>query len=113
MSWPRTRKLWIETLKKKIWDHAPAHVKKNTADYSGFTLYNRVIQLNYKEGFRIYDGEFLHSRWMITSNPLFPQSKEPGVDIVVVSAYTTTWRRKRSESQSGESISFSMVFSCL
>ena len=135
MSRPCTRKLWcavpsnlrepfsvvcfpdqddIETLKKKIWDHAPAHVKKNTADYGGFTLYNPVVQLNHEEEFRIDDGEFLHPRRMITTNPLFPESKDPNVDIVVVvSGDTTTRKRKRSESQGGENISFLMIFSYL
>ncbi|ODM16358.1 hypothetical protein SI65_08358 [Aspergillus cristatus] len=118
MSRPRTRKLWcavpgnlrrpfsiecvadqddIETLMKKIWDHAPAHAKKDASDYGDLILYSPVVQLNHEEEFRIDDGEFLHPRRMITS--LFPESKDPDVDIVVVSGDTTTRKWKRSESQ--------------
>jgi len=62
-----------------------------------------VVQLNDEEEFRIDNGEFLHPRRMITSNPPFPQSKDPDVDIVVVvSGGATTRKRKRSESQGGE-----------
>ena len=59
-----------------------------------------MVQLNDEEEFRIDDGEFLHPRRMITS--LFPKSKDPDVDIVVVSGDITTWKWKHSESQSGE-----------
>ena len=122
MSRPRTRKLWcavpgnlkrpfsiecvadqddIETLMKKIWDHAPAHAKKDASDYGDLILYSPVVQLNYEEEFRFEHGEFLHPRRMVTS--LFPESKDPDVDIVVVvSGGVTTRKRKRSESQGGE-----------
>ncbi|ODM21276.1 hypothetical protein SI65_04329 [Aspergillus cristatus] len=116
MSRPRTRKLWcaiagdltqpfsiecvadkddIETLKKKIWEEIKEEIKDTTA--RSLKLYNPVVQLNHEEEFRIDDGEFLHPRRMITS--LFPRSKDPDVDIVVVSGDTTTQKQKRSESQ--------------
>jgi len=103
----------INALKKKIWDRSPARFEDTIIDYSDLKLYSPVVQLNYEEEFDVKNGEFLHPRRMITSNPLFPESKDPNVDIVVVSGDTTTRKRKRSESQSGESISFSMIFSCL
>jgi len=118
MSRPCTRELWcavpgnlrqpfsiecvadqdnVQTLKKKIWDHAPAHAKKDAADYGDLTLYSPVVQLNYEEEFKIDDGEFLHPRRMITSNPHFPEGKDPDVDIVdVVNGGTTPQKRKRS-----------------
>jgi len=134
MSRPHIRKLWcavpsnlrepfsvvcfpdqddIETLKEKIWEKIKEEIKDTTPHYGKLTLYSPVVQLNHEEQFNIDDGEFLHPRRMITFNPLFPESKDPDVDIVVVSGDTTTRKRKRSESQSGESISFSMIFSCL
>ncbi|ODM15257.1 hypothetical protein SI65_09198 [Aspergillus cristatus] len=119
MSRRRTRELWcalsddlqksfpmecvadqdnINTLKKKIWEEIKEEIKDTTA--RNLKLYNPVVQLNHEEEFRIDDGEFLHPRRMITSNPLFPESKDPDVDIVVVvSGDTTTRKRKRSESQ--------------
>jgi len=104
----------IEKLMKRIWEEIKERIKDTAPHYSNLTLYSPVVQLNHEEDFRIDDGEFLHPRRMITSNPLFPQSKDSDVDIVVVvSGDTTTRKRKRSESQSGESISFSMIFSCL
>ncbi|BCR87943.1 ATP-binding protein [Aspergillus chevalieri] len=121
MSRPRTRKLWcavpsnlrepfsvvcfsdqddIETLKEKIWEKIKERIKDTAPHYSNLTLYSPVVQLNHEEQFRIDDGEFLHPRRMITSNPLFPESKDPNVDIVVVvSGDTTARKRKRSESQ--------------
>ena len=135
MSRPRTRELWcalsdglqksfpvecvadqdnINTLKKKIWEEIREKIKDTIPHYSDLKLYSPVVQLNHEEKFRIDDGEFLRPRRMITTNPLFPESKDPDVDIVVVmSGDTTTRKRKHSESQSGESISFSMIFSCL
>jgi hypothetical protein len=122
MSRPRTRKLWcavsgnlmrpfsiecvadqddIEKLMKRIWEEIKERIKDTAPHYSNLTLYSPVVQLNHEEDFRIDDGEFLHPRRMITSNPLFPQSKDSDVDIVVVvSGDTTTRKRKRSESQS-------------
>ena len=133
MSRPRTRKLWcalsddlqqsfsiecfadqddIETLKKKIWEDIKEEIKDTTA--RNLKLYCPVVQLNYEEEFDVKNGEFLHPRRMITTNPLFPESKDPDVDIVVVvSRDTTTRKRKRSESQGGENISFLMIFSYL
>ncbi|BCR83119.1 crinkler effector domain-containing protein [Aspergillus chevalieri] len=121
MSRPRTRKLWcavpgnlgrpfsiecvadqddIETLMKKIWDHAPAHAKKDASDYGDLILYSPVVQLNHEQKFRIDDSEFLHPRRMVTSNPLFPKSKDPDVDIVVVvSGGATPQKLKCLESQ--------------
>jgi len=124
MSRPRTRKLWcavpgnlrepfsvacfsdqddIETLKEKIWEKIKERIKDTAPHYSNLTLYSPVVQLNHEEEFRIDDGDFLHPRRMITS--LFPESKDPDVDIVVVvSGGATTRKRKRSESQSSENI---------
>ncbi|EYE94524.1 crinkler effector domain-containing protein [Aspergillus ruber CBS 135680] len=119
MSRPRTRELWcavpgklrqpfsieciadqdnIQTLKKKIWEEIKDEIKDTAA--RNLELYSPVVQLNHEEEFKIDDGELLHPRRMITSNPLFPESKDPDVDIVVVSGDTTTRKRKRSESQS-------------
>jgi len=132
MSRRRTRKLWcalsddlqqsfsiecfadqddIETLKKKIWEVIREEVKDTTA--RNLKLYSPVVQLNHEEKFRIDDGEFLRPRQMITSNPLFPESRDPDVDIVVVSGDTTTRKQKRSELQGGENIPFLMIFSML
>jgi len=132
MSRRRTRKLWcalsddlqqsfsiecfadqddIETLKKKIWEDIKEEIKDTTA--RNLKLYCPVVQLNYEEEFDVKNGEFLHPRRMITSNPLFPESKDPNVDIVVVSGDTTTRKRKRSESQGGENIPCLMIISCL
>ncbi|EYE91008.1 ATP-binding protein [Aspergillus ruber CBS 135680] len=118
MSRPRTRKLWctlshdlqqsfpmecvadkddIDILKKKIWDRLPARFEYTLTDYSELKLYSPVVQLNHEEKFRIEHGEFLYPRRMITS--LFPESKDPDVDIVVVSGGATPQKRKRSESQ--------------
>ena len=123
MSRPRTRKLWctlshdlqqsfpmecvadkddIDILKKKIWDRLPARFEYTLTDYSELKLYSPVVQLNHEEKFRIEHGEFLYPRRMITS--LFPESKDPDVDIVVVSGGATPQKRKRSESQNGENI---------
>ncbi|BCR86719.1 ATP-binding protein [Aspergillus chevalieri] len=121
MSRPRTRKLWctlshdlqqsfpiecaadqddIDTLKKKIWEEIREKIKNTILHYSDLKLYCPVVQLNYEEEFDVKNGEFLHPRRMITSNPSFPESKDPNVDIVVVvSGDTTTRKRKRSESQ--------------
>jgi len=134
MSRPHIRKLWcavpsnlrepfsvvcfpdqddIETLKEKIWEKIKEEIKDTTPHYGKLTLYSPVVQLNHEEQFNIDDGENLHPRRMITSNPLYPESKDPDVDIVVaVSGGATTQKRKHSESQSGESISFLMIFSC-
>jgi len=99
---------------KKIWDHAPAHAKKDASDYGDLILYSPVVQLYHEEEFRIDDGEFLHPRRMVTSNPLFPESKDPDVDIVVVvSGGATPQKLKCPESQNGENIPFLMIFSCL
>ena len=122
MSRRRTRKLWctlsndlqqsfpiecaadhddIDTLKKKIWEEIREKIKNTIPHYSDLKLYSPVVQLNHEEEFRIDDGDFLHPRRMITS--LFPESKDPDVDIVVVvSGGATTRKRKRSESQGGE-----------
>ncbi|BCR89602.1 ATP-binding protein [Aspergillus chevalieri] len=119
MSRPRTRELWcaisndlrqplpieciadqdkIDTLKEKIWQKIKERIKDTAPHYSNLTLYSPVVQLNHEEEFRIDDGDFLHPRRMITS--LFPESKDPDVDIVVVvSGGATTRKRKRSESQ--------------
>ena len=123
MSRPRTRKLWcavsgnlmrpfsiecvadqddIEKLMKRIWEEIKERIKDTAPHYSNLTLYSPVVQLNDEEKFRIDYGEFLHPRRMITS--LFPKSKDPDVDIVVVSGDITTWKWKHSESQSGENI---------
>jgi len=124
MSRPRTRELWcaisndlrqplpieciadqdkIDTLKEKIWQKIKERIKDTAPHYSNLTLYSPVVQLNHEEEFRIDDGDFLHPRRMITS--LFPESKDPDVDIVVVvSGGATTRKRKRSESQSSENI---------
>ena len=123
MSRPRTRELWcaisndlrqplpiecvadqdnIDTLKKKIWEKIKEEIKDTIPHYGKLILYNPVVQLNHEKEFRIEHGEFLHPRRMITS--LFPESKDPDVDIVVVSGDTTTRKRKRSESQSGGNI---------
>jgi len=132
MSRRRTRKLWctlsddlqqsfhmecvadqddIDTLRKKIWEEIKEE-SKNTAARN-LKLYCPVVQLNYEEEFDAKNGKFLHPRQMITSNPLFPESKDPNVDIVVVvSGDTTTRKRKRSESQGGENIPFLMTLSC-
>ncbi|ODM16963.1 hypothetical protein SI65_07361 [Aspergillus cristatus] len=121
MSRPRTRKLWctlshdlqqsfpiecaadqddIDTLKKKIWDRLPARFEDTLTDYSELKLYSPVVQLNYEEEFDVKNGEFLHPRRMITSNPLFPEGKDPDVDIVVVvSGGATPQKQKCSESQ--------------
>jgi len=101
----------INALKKKIWDRSPARFEDTIIDYSDLKLYSPVVQLNYEEEFDVKNGEFLRPRRMITSNPLFPESKDPDVDIVVVvSGGATPQKRKCSESQSGESILFSMIF---
>jgi len=136
MSRPRTRKLWcalshdlqqsfpiecaadqddIDTLKKKIWEEIREKIKDTIPHYSDLKLYCPVVQLNYEEEFDVKNGEFLRPRRTITFNPLFPESKDPDVDIVVVvvSGGVTPQKRKRSESQSGESTSFSMIFSYL
>jgi len=123
MSRPRTRKLWcavpsnlrepfsvvcfpdqddIETLKEKIWEKIKEEIKDTTPHYGKLTLYSPVVQLNHEKQFNIDDGEFLHPRRMITS--LFPESKDPDVDIVVVSGGATPQKQKRSESQNGENI---------
>ena len=124
MSRPRTRKLWcalsnnlqqsfpmecvadqddIDTLKKKLWDRLPARFEDTLTDYSELKLYSPVVQLDNEEEFKVENGEFLNPRRMITSNPFFPESKDPDVDIVVVvSGDTTTWKRKRSKPQSSE-----------
>jgi len=67
-----------------------------------------LVGLNHEEEFRIDDGEFLHPRRMITL--LFPKSKDPDVDIVVVSGDITTRKRKRSGSQSSEIYAFQTCF---
>ena len=73
-----------------------------------------MVQLNNKEEFEVDNGEFLNPRQMITSNPLFPESQDPYVDIVVVvSGDTTTRNQEYLGSRSGEIISFLMIFSCL
>jgi len=101
----------IDTLRKKIWEEIKEE-SKNTAARN-LKLYCPVVQLNYEEEFDAKNGKFLHPRQMITSNPLFPESKDPNVDIVVVvSGDTTTRKRKRSESQGGENIPFLMTLSC-
>ena len=103
---PRTRRIWyavpgnlgqpfsieciadkddIHTLKKKIWDHAPAYVKKDAAHCGDLILYSPVVQLNHEEEFDVRNGASLRPRRMITSNPLFPESKDKVVDIVVMS----------------------------
>ncbi|ODM23379.1 hypothetical protein SI65_00968 [Aspergillus cristatus] len=118
MSRPRTRKLWcavpsnlrepfsvvcfpdqdnIETLKEKVWEKIKEEIKDTTPHYGKLTLYSPVVQLNHEEEFRIEHGEFLHPRRMITS--LFPESKDPDVDIVVVSRGATPQKQKRLESQ--------------
>ncbi|BCR88447.1 ATP-binding protein [Aspergillus chevalieri] len=90
----------INTLKKKIWDRSPARFEDTIIDYSDLKLYSPVVQLNYEEEFDVKNGEFLRPRRMITSNPLFPESKDPDVDIVVVvSGGATTQKRKCSESR--------------
>lgn len=102
---PRTRKLWcavpdklgqpfsidcvadkddILTLKKKIWDHAPDYFRQNANHHGALSLYSPVVQLNYEEEFDVRNGASLGPRRMITSNPLFPESKDQDVDIVVV-----------------------------
>lgn len=119
----RTRKLWcalsndlqqsfpmecvadeddIDTLKKKIWHRLPARFEDALTDYSELKLYSPVEQLNNEEKFTMENGEFLNPRRMITFKPLFPESKDPDVDIVVVGGDITTRKQKRSESQSGE-----------
>lgn len=133
MSRPRTRELWcalsddlqksfpvecvadqdnINTLKKKIWEEIREKIKNTIPHYSDLKLYSPVVQLNHEEKFRIDDGEFLRPRRMITTNPLFPESKDPDVDIVVVSGGATPQKQKCSESQNGENIPFLMIFSC-
>ena len=95
----------ILTLKKKIWDRLPARFEDTLTDYSELKLYSPVVQLNNEEEFKVENGEFLNPRRMITSNPLFPESKDPDVDIVVVvSGGATPQKQKRSESQNGENI---------
>lgn len=121
MSRPRTRELWcavsndlrqplpiecvadqddIDALKQKIWEKIKEEFKDTLTDYSGLKLYSPVEQLNNEEKFMMENGEFLNPHRMITS--LFPKSEDPNVDIVVVSGDITTRKRKRSESQSGE-----------
>ena len=128
MSRPCTRKLWcalpgdltqpfsiecvadkddIETLKEKIWEKIKEEIKDTTPHYGKLTLYSPVVQLNHEEEFRIDDGELLHPRRMITS--LFPGSKDPDVDIVVVSGVTPQ-KRKRSKPQSSEIHVFQTCF---
>jgi len=124
MSQRRTRKLWctlsndlqksfpidvadqdyIDTLKKKIWETIKEKIKDTTPHYINLILFSPMVQLKYEEEFRIDDGESLHPRRKITSNPLFPESKDPNVDIVVVvgKGGATPQKRKRSEPQSSE-----------
>jgi len=134
MSRPRTRELWcavsndlrqplpiecvadqdnIDTLKQKIWEKIKEEIKDTTPHYGKLTLYSPVVQLNHEEQFSTDDGEFLHPRRMITSNPFFPESKDPDVDIVVVvGGGAIPQKQKCSESQNGENIPFLMIFSC-
>jgi len=92
----------INILKKKIWEEIKEEIKDTTA--RNLKLYSPVMQLHNEEEFKVENGEFLNPRRMITSNPLFPESKDPDVDIVVVSGGVTPRKRKRSESQNGENI---------
>ena len=71
---PRTRRLWcavpgnlsqpfsiecvadeddIHTLKKKIWDHAPAYAKKVAAHFGDSVLYCPVVERNHEEKFEM------------------------------------------------------------
>ena len=115
MSRPRTRKLWcalsndlqqsfpmecvadqddIDTLKKKLWDRLPARFEDTLTDYSELKLYSPVVQLNHEEEFDVRNGASLRPRRMITSNPLFPESKDEVVDIVVMSRATPPSKQK-------------------
>lgn len=102
---PRTRKLWcatpgdldqpfsidcdenqdnIDTLKKKIWEVMEKRGNNTEPHYSTLRLYCPVVQLDLAEKFEVEDGEKLNPRHVITSDPLFPDSKDPNVDVVVV-----------------------------
>lgn len=131
MSQPQIRELWcapsddleqpfpvecvtdqdnIHTFKKKVWDHAPAYAKKDAADFGGLRLYRPVVPLDNGKAFKEEDGVFLNPRQMITS--LFPESKDPYVDIVVVSVAkggATPGKQKLSVSQSGENYFFFFI----
>lgn len=112
---PRTRKTWcalpgnlgqpfsidcvedqdsIYTLKEKI---------RETTPYKGrLFFYRPMTQLKSAEKFKIEDGEKLHPRRVITSDPLFPESKDPGVDVVVVVDGYATLQRPKPQRLSGE-----------
>jgi hypothetical protein len=82
-----------------IWEEIKEEIKDTTAH--NLKLYSPVVQLNNEEEFKVENGEFLNPRRMITSNPLFPESKDRDVDIVVVvSGGVTPQKQKHSESQS-------------
>lgn len=72
----------IYTLKQKIREKKKKKMN-DTAAYR-LILYSPVVQLNIAEKFKVEDGEKLHPRRVITSDPPFPESKDPAVDIVAV-----------------------------
>lgn len=90
----------INTLKKRIQDRFPERYHDASYFYCKLKLYRPVKRLNYEEEFRLKDGELLHPHLAITSDPLFPDSKDPNVDIVVS---ITSRKRMYFERERGES----------
>lgn len=74
----------IDTLKKKIWEVIENGINNTVPHYSKLDLYCPAVQLNYTEKFKVEDGERLHPHCVITSNPLFPDSKDSYMDAVIV-----------------------------
>lgn len=60
-----------------------------------FDLYSLVMQLIRKEESKVVNGELLLPCQVITSNPVFPISKDPWIDIVAVVDRGTTTNQKR------------------
>lgn len=94
----------IHTFKKKIWDRSPARLGNIIIEYSDLTLYSPVVSLDIGKEFKKENGVFLNPRQMITS--LFPESKDPYVDIFVVAetakGSATPRKQKLFLSESGE-----------
>lgn len=102
---PRTRTLWcalsgdlddpfpidcdenqdnVYTLKTKIREAIERETNTTVPHRGKLNLYCPAVQLDCAEKFKVEDGEKLHPRCVITSDPLFPDSKDPNVDVVVV-----------------------------
>ena len=122
---PRTRTLWcatsgnldepfpidcdenqdnVDTLKKKIWEVMVKRGNNTEPHYSTLRLYCPVLQLNLAEKFEAEDGEKLNPRHVITSDPLFPDSKDPNVDVVVDGDAISqgNWERPKPQKLRGE-----------